>query len=175
MFSYCQHTSALDGFTRLVVWIFDYSFWLFNYSFWLFYCCCESKRATARYTHRMLNFLGQKCCSEPVELHYIHATQWWGNWWNCSTEVSRSIYGTVHAQNRRIFSNDWNGLRFALFCNFNDIWQELWINICWNDLSGIQRANSNGIVILPPRNSRSRRWLWNHFDIMDLNHHDTYG
>ena len=45
----------------------------------LFYCCRESKRVTARYTCRMLNFLGKKCCSEPMKLHYSHVTQWRGN------------------------------------------------------------------------------------------------
>ena len=42
-------------------------------------CCRESIPATARYTRRMLSCLGQKCCSEPIKLHYSHVPQWRGN------------------------------------------------------------------------------------------------
>ena len=33
---YCRRSPTLDGLTRLLFWLFDYSFRLFNYYFWLF-------------------------------------------------------------------------------------------------------------------------------------------
>ena len=146
-------------------------------------CCRESKGATARYTPRMLNFLAQKMLFKANEITLSSCDTMAGKliklFDGSETYMSRPIFGTAHAQNWRISVMAvmaW-GCRLTYVLQFlNDIWQELWINICWNDLAGIQSELKWNCYLTSKKFALTEMAIelepfWHH----GPNHHDTYG